>query len=246
MGKLKGIIQFTGTFNGLSFYEVNGKIVIRKTGGFDGEKIKKDPNYERVRENSSEFGHSAQVGKYFRDSIHIYIKALQIPYLHNHVVGLFHKILKFDSISVRGKRSVAEGIQTVAGKEAITNFEFDKKRAFNNCISNKYILDFNTYTLTLYNFDATSLKKPLGATGFSLQFFMISYDFETFSTPLFAKGIIHEFTVTSTSNSTLVMDCPEIKNGVIIAYLAMSYFQEVNGKQLPLQGGGIKIVGIQC
>ena len=40
MGKLKGIIQLTGKFDGLSFYEMNGKIVIRKTGGFDGEKIK--------------------------------------------------------------------------------------------------------------------------------------------------------------------------------------------------------------
>ena len=36
MGKLKGIVQFTGHFDGLSFYEVQGKIVVRKTGGFDG------------------------------------------------------------------------------------------------------------------------------------------------------------------------------------------------------------------
>lgn len=40
MGKLKGIIQLTGKFDGLSFYEMNGKIVVRKTGGFDGDKIK--------------------------------------------------------------------------------------------------------------------------------------------------------------------------------------------------------------
>jgi hypothetical protein len=38
MGKLKGIIQFTGQLDGLSFYEMNGKIVVRKTGGFDGDK----------------------------------------------------------------------------------------------------------------------------------------------------------------------------------------------------------------
>ena len=65
MGKLKGIIQLTGKFDGLSFYEMNGKIVVRKTGGFDGEKIKNNANYARVRENSSEFAHCAKVGKYF-------------------------------------------------------------------------------------------------------------------------------------------------------------------------------------
>ncbi len=31
MGKLKGIIQFTGQIDGLSFYEMNGKIIVRKT-----------------------------------------------------------------------------------------------------------------------------------------------------------------------------------------------------------------------
>ena len=69
MGKLKGIIQFTGQLDGLSFYEMNGKIIVRKTGGFDGEKIKNDTNYVRVRENSSEFAHCAEMGKYFRNSL---------------------------------------------------------------------------------------------------------------------------------------------------------------------------------
>jgi len=40
MGILKGIVQFTGSFNGLSFYELNGRIVVRKTGGFNGKAIK--------------------------------------------------------------------------------------------------------------------------------------------------------------------------------------------------------------
>lgn len=79
MGKLKGIVQFTGSFNGLSFYELNGKIVVRKTGGFDGEKIKKNANYARVRENSSEFAHCAKAGKYFRSAIAACLLPLRIP-----------------------------------------------------------------------------------------------------------------------------------------------------------------------
>lgn len=86
MGKLTGLIQFTGKFDGLSFYEMNGEIVVRKTGGFDGEKIKTNSNYIRVRENSSEFAQSAKAGKCFRDSIFLYLKKMAIPYVHNSFV----------------------------------------------------------------------------------------------------------------------------------------------------------------
>lgn len=98
MGKLKGIIQLTGKFDGLSFYEMNGKIVIRKTGGFDGEKIKNSSNYARVRENSTEFAHCAKVGKYFRSAFSSCLMPLRIPYVHNHIVSLFQGILKLDGI----------------------------------------------------------------------------------------------------------------------------------------------------
>jgi hypothetical protein len=125
MVKLKGIIQFTGHFNGMSFYEVNGKIVVRKTGGFDGEKIKKVLNYIRVRENSSEFWRCARFGKYFRTSIYSYLKALQLPYIHNQVVSLFHCLSKLDLINELGKRNMLMGLQTPEGRKIIEKFEFN-------------------------------------------------------------------------------------------------------------------------
>ena len=126
MGKLKGIIQFTGKLDGLSFYEVNGKIVVRKTAGFDGDKIKTDANYARVRENSSEFAHCAEMGKYFRNSLQPYLKQLHIPYVHNRVLGLFQELSRLDLVSARGKRSVINGLQTVEAKRVIERFEFNK------------------------------------------------------------------------------------------------------------------------
>ncbi len=66
MGKLEGIIRFTGSFDGLSFYKSRGKIVVRRTGGFKGEAIKKQANYVRTRENASQFGYCCKVGKALR------------------------------------------------------------------------------------------------------------------------------------------------------------------------------------
>ena len=44
MARLKGILKIEGQLDGLSFYNWNGQIIVRKTGGFDGEKIKKNAN----------------------------------------------------------------------------------------------------------------------------------------------------------------------------------------------------------
>ncbi len=40
MAKLKSILQIEGQLNGFSFYKLSGQIIVRKTGGFDGKKIK--------------------------------------------------------------------------------------------------------------------------------------------------------------------------------------------------------------
>ena len=152
MGKLKGIVQFTGSFNGLSFYELNGKIVVRKTGGFDGDKIKKNANYERVRENSSEFAHSAKAGKYFRTAIASCLLPLRIPYVHNHIVSLFQGILKLDEIHARGKRTVSTGLLATAGKKALLGFEFDTTQTFSSFFPFKLELDFMVGVLNIFNF----------------------------------------------------------------------------------------------
>ncbi|MBC8884600.1 hypothetical protein H9X57_18140 [Flavobacterium piscinae] len=44
MGKLKGIIQFTGSFDGLSFYESGGKIIVRKRVVLMARKSKRNRN----------------------------------------------------------------------------------------------------------------------------------------------------------------------------------------------------------
>ena len=161
MGKLKGIIQFTGQLDGLSFYEMNGKIIVRKTGGFDGDKIKNDANYVRVRENSSEFAHCAEMGKYFRNSLQPYLKQLHIPYVHNRILGLFQEISRLDLVSARGKRSVINGLQSVEAKEVIERFEFNKNLSFDAVFPFTYAVDLLEGNLIVSNFNSRLLRKCL-------------------------------------------------------------------------------------
>ena len=246
MGKLKGIVQFTGSFNGLSFYELNGKIVVRKTGGFDGEKIKKSANYARVRENSSEFGHCAKAGKYFRLAIATSLLPLRIPYVHNHVVRLFQGILKWDTLHVRGQRTVRQGLLTPEGKKALLDFEFDVTRSFGRFFPFKMAIDFTAGVFEISDFSVLTLTVPKSANLVQLQLHVVTLDFDHF-TPAETQTnaiLLTHLGDSSVSNLSLSFTPTLADSRVKVALLEVCFLQEVNGSLVKLKGGGLKIVGV--
>ena len=244
MGKLTGLIQFTGKFDGLSFYEMNGKIVVRKTGGFDGEKIKTSPNYIRVRENSTEFAQSAKAGKYFRDSISLYLKKMRIPYVHNRVLGLFHEISRLDLVSVRGKRSVFNGVQSAGANGIIERFEFDKNLSFDTVFPFKYTVNKVEGKLMVPNFSSALLKKPKGTTHISLQFIMVGLDFElqtSFTQNLSAVLIV---ALNDHLTTDLELTCELPQSPVVFGMLYLEFLQKINETNYSLKSGCLKIASV--
>ena len=245
MGKLKGIIQFTGQIDGLSFYEMNGKIIVRKTGGFDGKKIKNDANYARVRENSSEFAHCAEMGKYFRNSLQPYLKQLHIPYVHNRVLGLFQELSRLDLVSARGKRSVINGLQSVEAKEVIERFEFNKNLSFDAVFPFTYAVDLLEGNLIVSNFNSRLLKKVPHATHATLQLIVVGLDFEHQSS--FVQNCSNKITISlqDATETDLEFSCLIPQSRVVFGLLHLEFFQRVNAVDYDLQAGGLKIVGFR-
>ena len=245
MGKLKGIIQFTGQIDGLSFYEMNGKIIVRKTGGFDGDKIKNDANYTRVRENSSEFAHCAEMGKYFRNSLQPYLKQLHIPYVHNRVLGLFQEISRLDLVSARGKRSVINGLQTVEAKKVIERFEFNKNLSFDAVFPFTFAVDLLEGNLIVSNFNSRLLKKVPHATHATLQLIVVGLDFEHQNS--FIQNSSNKITISlqDATETDLEFSCLIPQSRVVFGLLYLEFFQRVNAVDYDLQAGALKIVGFR-
>lgn len=245
MGKLKGIVQFTGKLDGLSFYEMNGKIIVRKTGGFDGDKIKTDANYARVRENSSEFAHCAEMVKYFRNSLQPYLKQLHIPYVHNRVLSLFQELSRLDLVSARGKRSVINGLQTVEAKRVIERFEFNKNLSFDTIFPFKYALDLLEGNLIVYNFSTSLLKKVTSATHVNLQFVVVGLDFEHQNS--FVQNCSDKITLSlqDATEADLEFSCALTESPTVFGLLYLEFFQRVNAVDYDLQAGALKIVGFR-
>lgn len=243
MGELKGIVQFTGNFNGLSFYKGrNGKIIVRKTGGFKDKPIKTHANYARTRENASEFGRCARAGKVFRMALRRYLKPMNISYVHNKVLKLFREVLVFDSTSVRGYREVGLGLQSDQGKELLVGYEFDPNCKVSFLFPLTYDLNLDAGQLIFSNLDSNLASFPKGATHVIVEFGLLRMDFmELVATKLVTDTLVlgKESVITS---SMLTVAVPE-GDGVLIGLLHVGFRQEVDGIFYNLKDAGLRIVG---
>ncbi|BAP31494.1 uncharacterized protein CHSO_2457 [Chryseobacterium sp. StRB126] len=124
MATYESLIKIKGSVGDLVFYTLNGKNVVRKKSGFNKKAFKKDPSYEKVRQNSSEFGHCSKTGKIIRNSLDIYLKETGDTLLYQRFAKLMTEIKDLDIISGRGKRTVENGLKTEDGKKLLTTFQF--------------------------------------------------------------------------------------------------------------------------
>lgn len=245
MGTLSGIIKVVGQLDGLSFYKLKDKIVVRKTGGFDGEKIKKEAQYVRVRENSSEFAESARAGKYFRNSIGVYLKSLQLSTVQSRVVSLFLTVARLDTESTRGARKVFKGLLQAEAAGIIQRFEFDEAQSFGRVFPFECTVAFDEGTLTVPHFQLKALKKPKGATRVAMRFIVCGLDFEQRDTSIVCESDIRTYDFGSeTGNDPLVLTCEAPTAPTLFGLLFVQFYQQVNATEYVLQQSALKVVGI--
>jgi hypothetical protein len=246
MGTLKGILKMEGTFDGLSFYKLKNKIVVRKAGGFDGEKIKTAANYVRVRENSSEFAENARAGKYFRQSIISYLKLMRQTTLHSRVVSLFQELTKLDTVNPRGQRRMVQGLQDVQAAALLEAFEFDEAVPFSRLFPFETVVDWEQGTLTVSDYVLKALKKPKAATHLTLQFMVSGLDFVAQDTFAVTKSEVLSLDLTDTAvNGPLVLSSNVPAAPTTLGLLFVQYTQKVNAKEYVLKSCGLKIVGVK-
>jgi len=242
MGLSKGIIQVTGTFGGLSFYQGrNGSIYVRTAGGFKGDAIKTKPNYVRTRENAQEFKEVVAVGVFFRFTIQVYLRPMRIPYGHNRVVQLFHRLKMLDLMNRRGFRTVAQGLQSEEAKDILNGFEFDERHKVAEYFRVSYSLLLSNGLLTLAAFDRKNVYFPKGATSARVHFVIVRIDFSTKTASSLLESSLSFESEEVVPPTTLSVAVPP-GTGVLIGLLGISYYQEVSGVAYPLQERGLQII----
>lgn len=238
MAKSDGIIKIQGTLENLTFYKSGDGNLVRTKGGVSKKRIMKDPAFARTRENLSEFANSAQAGKLLRGSVNQLMQQAKDARVTSRLTQLMSKIQKFDSVNVRGQRSVAMGIEEVDGKALLLGFNFNNRANLSSVLKAMYDSDAVTGEVNIPDFvPATDLSIPEGATHVSLRSAFVSVDFGTGayegSTSPVENLVLDS---NSTSVSLLPATVPTL-SGTDLVFLLIEFYQEVNGVQYALRNG---------
>ena len=122
-------VKIKGSIGGLTFYESDGKSLIRTEGGVDKNRIMNDPNYRRTRENMQEFGAAAAMGKSFRIGFAGIGREVTGKGLAGRVTGIMKRLNRAGE-GIRGERSFT----VLPNKQMLEGFQFQPDLPFRSVL----------------------------------------------------------------------------------------------------------------
>lgn len=247
MAEQKGLVKLTGTVGEFNFYFRKGKAVARKAGGgFNSESVKHSVAMVRTRENSSEFGHVSKFKRLFRLGLFPFLTGFMDPTLHGRLMSLFQTIKTFDTVSLRGQRSLGIALGTPEGQKLLKDFSFSEQ-SVSQLLRSRLVFDAASTTLTVADFSAQALKFPLGSSVAEVQFGVLRIDYAQAKTELFMSNARF---ITPTDTETQFSMTPTVLPtgmGVFIAVAGVKFYEVVNGERYLVKSlgeFGVEVLGV--
>jgi hypothetical protein len=251
MAKQKGIIKLEGTIGDLTFYKSQDGFLARGKGGVDATRIANDPNFQRTRENGSEFGAAGKAGKLLRTALRVLMKNSSDNRVVSRLTTEMVKVIQADATNVRGQRNVIDG-----EAEMLEGFEFNKNGRLGATLYAPFSSNIDrvagTLTSNIPSFiPANMIASPGGTTHFKIISAGAEIDFEneTFVTD-FQNAIILPWDNTATPVTNLVNAVTPNSVHPLFLVLGIEFYQEVNAVKYPLKNGAfnalamVKVLGV--
>ena len=239
MGKQSGIFKIEGTLDDVTFYRSrDGRFLVKRKSGVNGDRIKNDPEFARTRENGSEFTNIAQSGKVMRNALADLIFDVNDITKVQRLTAAMSRVKNLDDTSVRGERNVATGIATPQGKQALKLFNFNGNARMSSVLKTDYELDTVGLTISIDGFTPVkNLGSPDGATHVELSGGFLNLDFASEDSELVLTNVENLAIDNTETDVTLTFPSTPAGSGVNFYLLKVAFFQELNGTQYPLNNG---------
>ena len=138
MARQGGILKVRGKLDDMSFYQGKGRKnktehLVRQKGGVSAERIANDPNFQRVRENNSEFARAGLMTKAVYNAfvnVTIYARDGQAA---SRLTKAFRENLAKDDVNIRGEREIQWDDMA-----ELDGFQFNATRQFNATYGGKF------------------------------------------------------------------------------------------------------------
>ena len=139
-----------------------------KRGGFQSERIKKDPGMANVRYNYTEMGRAAKDVKAFKQLLRPMLRQFTDTKLHQRLISLFSKLKASDTSMDRGMRSARNGMLTKEGAALLRHYTFTIGKNLSSLLNHD--IAFTTLEqFTIPNCNAHYFTLPPSATHLQLQ-----------------------------------------------------------------------------
>ena len=245
MARLKGILKIHGTLDDLTFYKTQDGHLVKTKSSISKQRIMTDPNFQRTRENGSEFGSAASAGKLLRAAI----RALLLTTSDNRITSRVTKVMtivkNYDATSARGLRNVGVAISQAAAKAELKDFDFNIESPLSSTLFKPFAINATTGVITITGLvPSTDISFPIGATHVTVRGGWVKIDFAgnkaeiqlTNATNMVISNTATSVTLTPTAGPAVV--------GTGLFLLAVEFFQLVNGVQYTLKNGSYNSLSI--
>lgn len=252
MAKNKSIIKLEGTLGDITFYNKNGQNLAKLKSEVSKARIMKDPSFARTRENMSEFGGSASIGKSIRLAFANFLKTFASKTISAKLTGLCFRVIGRDPTGNRGQRS----FELLANKDILVGYDLNEDSVgavFFPPYTHTVNTDRNEVTMDIPAFDPSIyLIPPQGATHFQviLAIGVVSnHTYDIASKKYVAVNAVENSMNGSTDSGFLSIFSPVPAQQLVaslpgapvlstdsslITAVGIRFSQEVNGQQYPL------------
>jgi hypothetical protein len=238
MAKYKSLFDVQGTLGEVTFYKGEDGQYVRRKGGVSKNRILNDPNYERTRENLTEFGRAATSGKLIRRAINSLMVDAKDSRVTSRLTKVLNQVKNEDLTSARGQRNVAEGLASPLGIARLKGFNFNAKSGLDSVLMAQYTLDSATGEVVIADLIPNQqMSLPEGATHVTLSGAFLNLDLETEVRDLQLSNTVNLPINGIATTVTLTPAAPASGSGQSYYFLKVAFFQEINGIQYPLKNG---------
>jgi hypothetical protein len=236
MAKLSSLFKFEGTVDDITVVKNSG--VVKRKGGLSKERIATDPKLVRVRENNAEFAMLATASKTIRDAFGDLGQNIRVQYLTSRLSRVLTRIKNLDSVSARGYRTVAIGIQGAEGKNHLNGFSFNATKSISAILQKPYTLDTATGEVSIMGVaPAFDTLGGIGANTVGIKAYWAKIDFETNKATVSQTNQVKLGLDTTITDVMLTHAAPPAGTGIDVFVLSIVFYQTVNGIDYLLQNG---------